>query len=66
MLPTPFVMNDGVEDGSVEVVDLFVHLPPLDADSLGIGDELVRQLVDQDHIRIGGIRDGYTVNMGAT
>lgn len=43
-------MHNRVEDRAVEAVDLFVDLAPLDAERLGVGDQLVRKFIDRDDI----------------
>lgn len=45
-------MHNRVEDRAVEAIDIFVDLAAPDAKRLGVGDQLVRQFVNRDDIRL--------------
>ncbi|BAB53692.1 mll8047 [Mesorhizobium japonicum MAFF 303099] len=50
-------MHNRVQDRSIEAVDLFVDLAPLDANRLRVCDQLVREFVDRDDVRLRRLRD---------
>jgi len=50
-------MHNRVEDRAVEAIDLFVDLAALDAERLGVADQLVRQFVNGDDIRLRRLSD---------
>ena len=50
-------MHNRIEDCPVEALDLFIDLFPLDAERLGVCDELVRLFVNRDDVRLRGLRD---------
>src|SRR6476620_2497234 len=49
------MVHNRIEDSAIEAVDLLIDFAAPDPESLGVGDELVRELVHRNDVRLRGL-----------